>query len=217
MVSSRTALYDGSRYTIYVGSDENNLIMHFKDGDQEPLATVRNKISARIWSYLASIGIKNHFLKTLNVKEQLIKAVDVSQVFVRLHNISQPEMSRRLGVESGTIFTYPLIEWHLKSNTLGNPLISRDHIEYFGWLNRIQTKEVYKVATRVNDVLRALFHSTNFLLASIEMTFGLEQSSTIILVGEFSPITIQFWEEEKAQVADYKDIFPYMQLNIPKM
>lgn len=180
--------------------DDSTLIMHFKNvDDDDTISIARNRISASIWTYLKSVGIKNHFLNSLNVREQLITAVNVCPVFVRVHNIAQSDLNKRLGIEVGTIFSSPLIEWHLKSSYLQDPLISRDHIEYFRWLDNKSIKAIRKVSIRANDVLRALFYYAKLKPSMIEMHFGINDShdsdDSIILVGEMSPKTIQFWDD----------------------
>jgi phosphoribosylaminoimidazole-succinocarboxamide synthase len=215
IIGNRIKLYEGSTRTIYAGVDDSTLIMYFKSVDEdESLCTQRNRISASIWTYLKSVGIKNHFIKSLNVREQLISAVNVSQVFVRVHNIAQSDMTKRLGVETGTIFSSPLIEWHLKSMYLKDPLISRDHIEYFRWLDEKSIKAIRKAVIRTNDVLRALFYYAKLKPSVIEMHFGIVDSvdpdEAVVLVGEMSPKTIQFWDDsndtEMAQHIAYERI-----------
>ena len=221
IIGNRLKLYEGSTKTIYSGLDESTLIMHFKDtkDDETSTSNLRNRISASIWTYLKSVGIKNHFIKSLNVREQLIFSVNVCQVFIRVHNIARSELKTRLGVETGTIFPSPLIEWHLKSSYLKDPLISRDHIEYFRWLDVKSMKLIRKIAIRANDVLRALFYYVSLKPAMIEMHFGLTDSvdpeQCVILVGEMSPQTIKFWDENKDKDMLEFEAYEKMQI-IPK-
>jgi phosphoribosylaminoimidazole-succinocarboxamide synthase len=192
-LGQRIPLYEGSTRIIYNGLNEDTLILHFKKRDDFDLW--RNKIAESIWLYLKNVGIENHFIKTLNVREQLISSVNVFPIFLRLHSITQDDLHKRLGIEEGTVFTTPLIEWHLKSKFLKDPMVSRDHIEYFGWVKPEDIKKIHKLAIRTNDVLRALMCCLNLRPSVIELHFGIKDGE-ILLIGELSPETILFWDEQ---------------------
>lgn len=218
VLGERVLIYEGSKKLIYAGPDSNTLIMHFlKEDDND---SWRNKISEVIWQYLKSVGIENHFLHTLNIREQLVSSVNVFPVFLRIHNVSQEDLLNRLGVEIGTTFTNPLLEWHLKSKYLNDPLISREHIKYFNWLSEEQLNSVYKLATRTNDVLMALFYYAGMKPSLVELHFGVKDGQ-IILVGELSPETILFWEEaeyktlNKGEVYSKLKVLPFQHIRKP--
>lgn len=192
LLGQRVLVYEGSSKLIYAGVDANTLILHFTKKDQNDVW--RNKISESIWKYLHSVGIDNHFVRTLNLREQLVTAINVFPVFLRLHNVAHNDLSSRLGIEPGTIFPRPLIEWHLKSKHLGDPVISRDHIEFFEWLKEDEVKASQKLALRVNDILRALFYYMGMKPCSIELSFGIKDNN-LLLAGELSPETMTFWDE----------------------
>jgi len=218
LLGKRLLIYEGSTKLIYAGVDPNTLILHFIKKDQNDIW--RNKISESIWRYLQNVGVENHFVRVLNIREQLVTAVNVFPVFIRLHNIAQNDLSSRLGIEPGTVFTRPLLEWHLKSKYLGDPLISRDHIEFFHWLKTEEIREGQQLAMRTNDILRALFYYMSMKPCSIELCFGVKDDR-IILVGELSPETITFWDDSTCKVLDKQSAYdkiknmPFQHSNSP--
>ena len=161
---------------------------------------------------MTSVGIENHFVKTLNAREQLVTAANVYPIFLRLHNIAHIGLTERLGIELGTTFPSPLMEWHLKSRYLKDPLVSRDHIEYFQWLNKEEVKSIQRLALRANDVLRALFHYIGIKPSIIELQFGLRDNQ-IILVGELSPETIVFWDDAQFKVIAQSNAYEQLKIN----
>lgn len=207
LLGQRILVYEGSSKLLYAGLDSNTLILHFTKSDSNDIW--RNRISESLWRYLADIGVENHFIRSLNIREQLITAVSVFPVFIRIHNIAENDLSMRLGIEPGTIFRKPLIEWHLKSKYLGDPLISRDHIEFFEWLKPHEIKLSQKLAMRTNDILRTLFYCSNLKPCSIELHFGLKDNN-VILVGELSPETITFWDELNGTRTDQDKVYEKM-------
>jgi phosphoribosylaminoimidazole-succinocarboxamide synthase len=208
-LGKRILIYEGSSKLIYNGVDINTLIIHFNRCDEYD--GWRNKISESLWIYLKNIGIKNHFIRTLSVREHLINSVDVYPIFVRIHSISHDDLRTRLGIEEGTFFPEPLVEWYLKSKFLNDPMVSRDHIEYFGWLQSHELQAIKFLAMRTNDVLRALFCCLGLKISFIELGFGVKNGE-ILLVGELSPETIKFWDEQSFKVMSLKDTYEALRL-----
>jgi phosphoribosylaminoimidazole-succinocarboxamide synthase len=204
VLGERVLIYEGSKKLIYAGPDSSTLILHFLKNDENDVW--RNKISESVWHYLKSVGIENHFLRTLNIREQLVMSVNVCPVFLRIHNVAQEDLMNRLGVEIGTTFANPLIEWHLKSKYLKDPLVSRDHIEYFNWLSEDEVNAIHRLAIRTNDVLMALFYYAGMKPSVLELHFGVKDGK-IILVGELSPETILFWEESEYKTISNAEVY----------
>ena len=147
-MKKRKKLYEGKAKIIYSTDDKNLVIQHFKDDatafNNQKKATIEgkgilnNRISEHILSSLSEIGINNHLIKRLNMREQLVELVNIIPIEFVIRNIATGSLTKRLGIEEGTILDYPLIEYCLKNDKLGDPIISREHILNFKWLNVIQ-------------------------------------------------------------------------------
>jgi len=141
-------LYEGKAKIIFATSDKNVVIQHFKDDatafNNQKKASIdgkgilNNRISEHILSSLTEIGIKNHLIKRLNMREQLVEMVNIIPIEFVIRNIATGSLTKRLGIEEGTVLDYPLIEYCLKDDKLGDPIISREHILNFKWLNIIE-------------------------------------------------------------------------------
>ena len=215
IVGCRQVLYTGSTKILYSGFKPNTVIMQFNKDEVQDIQ--RNKVSEQIWSYLTAVGIDNHFIRLNNIREQVIHAVKVCPVFIRIHNIANPEVTQRLGILPGTVFSSPFIEWHLKSNLLKDPLISRDHIEYFQWIKADEMKLITKLATRANDVLRAMFYYMGLKSSMMQFSFGTSECGTIMLAGELSPETITFWDDLNGELLSLDLVYQKLkgQLKMP--
>ena len=131
-------LYEGKAKIIYSTSDKNLVIQYFKDDatafNNEKRTTIEgkgvlnNRISEHILTNLSQSGIENHLVKRLNMREQLIKFVEIIPIEFVIRNVATGSLTKRLGIEDGTILKEPLIEYCLKDDKLGDPLISEDHI-----------------------------------------------------------------------------------------
>ena len=131
-------LYEGKAKIIYATSDKNLVIQHFKDDATafnnqkkdviEGKGILKNRISEHILTQLSNVGIKNHLVKRLNMREQLVKLVEIIPIEFIVRNVATGSLTKRLGIEDGTILDYPLVEYCLKNDDLGDPLVSREHI-----------------------------------------------------------------------------------------
>ena len=70
------------------------------------------------------------------MREQLIRFVEIIPIEFVIRNIATGSLTKRLGIEDGTVLKEPLIEYCLKDDKLGDPLISEDHIYAFDWANK---------------------------------------------------------------------------------
>ena len=114
-------LYEGKAKIIYASNDKNLVIQHFKDDATafnnerkdviEGKGILNNRISEHILTQLSNVGIKNHLVKRLNMREQLVKLVEIIPIEFVVRNIATGSLTKRLGIEDGTILDYPLVEY----------------------------------------------------------------------------------------------------------
>ena len=210
-------LYEGKAKIIFATSDKNVVIQHFKDDatafNNQKKASIdgkgilNNRISEHILSSLTEIGIKNHLIKRLNMREQLVEMVNIIPIEFVIRNIATGSLTKRLGIEEGTVLDYPLIEYCLKDDKLGDPIISREHILNFKWLSVTELDLINNQCLRINDYLQGLFRGIGIKLVDFKVEFGKTKSNeTIILADEISPDTCRLWDQETDKKLD-KDRF----------
>ena len=200
-------LYEGKAKIIYATNDKDLVIQYFKDDATafnnqkkstiEGKGVLNNRISEHILSNLSEIGIKNHLVKRLNMREQLVKLVDIIPIEFVVRNIATGSLTKRLGIEDGTVLERPLIEYCLKDDKLGDPLISREHILTFNWLNLMQLDWIDENLSRLNDFLLGMFRAVGIKLVDFKVEFGLtheSDKSQIVLADEISPDTCRLWD-----------------------
>jgi len=102
---------------------------------------------------------------------------------------------------------HPLVEYCLKDDKLGDPIISREHILNFNWLNLIELDYINEQCLRINDYLQGLFRGVGIKLVDFKLEFGkTKQNETIILADEISPDTCRLWDQKTDKKLD-KDRF----------
>jgi len=198
-------LYEGKAKIVYATNDKNLVVQHFKDDATafnnqkkttiEGKGILNNRISEHILSNLSQIGIKNHLIKRINMREQLVELVEIIPIEFVIRNVATGSLTKRLGIEDGTILDYPLIEYCLKDDNLGDPPISREHILNFRWLNEIELDLINEQCLRINDFLQGMFRGIEIKLIDFKLEFGKSKSEgKIILADEISPDTCRLWD-----------------------
>jgi len=212
-------LYEGKAKIIYATNDKNLAIQYFKDDATafnnqkkttiEGKGVLNNRISEHILSNLSQIGIKNHLVKRLNMREQVIKLVEIIPIEFIVRNVATGSITKRLGIEDGTVLKEPLVEYCLKDDKLGDPLIAKEHILAFDWASKEEIKKVRKMILRINDFMIGMFRGVGIKLVDFKLEFGrlkLNGKNEIILADEISPDTCRLWDSVTDKKLD-KDRF----------
>jgi len=218
-LSKRKVLYEGKAKILFEGPEEDTLIQHFKDdatafnGEKKAIipgkGVINNRISEHIMLQLAEIGIPTHFIRTLNMREQLIRKVDIFPIEVIVRNIAAGGISKRLGLEEGTVLPRPIIEFFYKNDALNDPLVSEDTILAFGWCDQMHLEEIRTYALRINDFLRGMFRGVGIRLIDFKLEFGRivhNFTEQLILADEISPDNCRLWDYQTNNKLD-KDRF----------
>ncbi|MDC3151898.1 phosphoribosylaminoimidazolesuccinocarboxamide synthase, partial [Candidatus Pelagibacter sp.] len=195
------------------------VIQHFKDDATafnnqkkakiEGKGVLNNRISEHILMNLDQVGIKNHLVKRLNMREQLIKHVEIIPIEFIVRNIATGSLTKRLGIEDGTILEDPLIEYCLKNDELGDPLISKEHIYTFKWSTKKEIEKIDKQLLRINDFMVGMFRGVGIKLVDFKVEFGRIKNNgktDVLLADEISPDTCRLWDNKTDKKLD-KDRF----------
>lgn len=208
-------LYEGKAKKIFLTEKEDEVIQYFKDdatafnaqkrGTILEKGVVNNKISAKLFEYLGEAGIPSHFIQQLNDREMLTRRVKIIPVEVVVRNRATGSIVKRLGLEDGLIIDPPLIEFFYKDDSLGDPLITEDHIRLLKLATPAQMEELRRQAFSINEALRPFFEKRGMVLVDFKLEFGL-WNGQIILADEISPDTCRFWDIQTGERMD-KDRF----------
>jgi phosphoribosylaminoimidazole-succinocarboxamide synthase len=212
-------LYEGKAKIIYATADKNLVIQYFKDDATafnnlkkskiEGKGVLNNRISEHILTNLGQIGIKTHLVKRLNMREQIIKLVEIIPIEFIIRNVATGSITKRLGIEDGTVLKEPLLEYCLKDDKLGDPLIAEEHILAFNWASKQELEKVKKMILRINDFMIGMFRGVGIKLIDFKLEFGrikINGKSEVILADEISPDTCRLWDSMTDKKLD-KDRF----------
>lgn len=209
-------LYEGKAKRMFATEDPDVLLVEYKNSltafnaqkkaSMEGKGQLNNLISSEMFEYLNSQDISTHFIQKLDENHQLVKKVDIVPVEVVTRNITTGTLCKRLGVNEGIRLPYPLVEYYLKSDELGDPLIMDEHAILFGWAGREELKTMKETTLKVNELLTGFFSELGIVLVDFKLEFGKDKDGTIILSDEISPDTCRFWDKQSGEKLD-KDRF----------
>mgnify|MGYP000253459010 FL=1 len=210
-------IYEGKAKIIYTTSDPDLVIQYFKDDasafDGKKKGTIvdkgvmNNHISSRIFQFLENEGVKTHFVETLNDREMLVKRLDIIPVEVVLRNIAAGSLSKRLGIEEGTVLDKPILEFFYKSDPLGDPMINECHVDVFGWATKQEVEILKSEGFKINNLMMQFFKERNIRLVDFKLEFGRHKGG-VLLGDEISPDGCRLWHWETNEKMD-KDRFRF--------
>jgi len=219
MVKGRK-VYEGKAKVLYEGPEPGTLVVHFKDdatafnGEKfeviEGKGVLNNRISEFIFQRLADMGIPTHFIKRLNMREQLVKKVEIIPLEVIVRNIAAGSLAKRLGLKEGEKLPRAIVEFCYKDDALGDPLVTEDQINAFGWASPQEMDDMIHLALRTNDIMSGMFAAIGIRLVDFKLEFGREYAPDgmvrTVLADEISPDSCRLWDMKTDEKLD-KDRF----------
>ena len=200
----RTALFEGKAKIIYPGPDAETLVQFFKDdatafnAQKKDVISgkglLNNIISEHVMGVLGDAGITNHFIRRLNDREQLIRRLEIIPVEVVVHNVAAGSICPRLGLTEGAPLPATLVEFCLKDDALGDPIIAREHILTFGWASAPEFDQIVAEAQKINHLLTEMFAAIDLRLIDFKLEFGRTHDDTVMLADEISPDNCRLWQ-----------------------
>ncbi|WP_297771594.1 phosphoribosylaminoimidazolesuccinocarboxamide synthase [uncultured Roseovarius sp.] len=218
-MARRKKIYEGKAKTLYEGPEPGTIIQYFKDDatafNAEKKATIEGKgvlnnmLSEYFMTGLNNIGVPTHFIKRVNMREQLVRACEIVPLEVIVRNYAAGSMAKRLGIEEGTQLPRPIVEYCLKDDKLGDPLVTEEHIAAFGWASQQDMDDILSLALRVNDFMAGVMFGVGIKLVDFKIEVGRVYDGDfqrLIVADEISPDSCRLWDIETGQKLD-KDVF----------
>jgi phosphoribosylaminoimidazole-succinocarboxamide synthase len=209
-------LYEGKAKRIYETNDPELLWIEYKDSatafdgkkkaEIEGKGRLNNLISSIIFTKLREQGIDSHFVQQLSETEQLVKKVEIIPLETVVRNYAAGSISKRLGIPEGEKLRRPIVEFYYKSDALGDPLLTEDHIEILDLASPDEVELLKTKALEVNKVLTELFAELGVKLIDFKLEFGRDSQGNVLLADEISPDTCRLWDMETNEKLD-KDVF----------
>ena len=133
----------GKVKTLYATDDAQTVLIKYEDkvtafdgklvDYPESKGTVCCLISALLFEKLAAVGIRNHFLELPSLNKMLCKRLTIFPVEVICRNIAAGSIVKNTdGLKEGQVLQPPIVEFFLKNDSKGDPLLTEDRVRLMG-------------------------------------------------------------------------------------
>ena len=208
-------LYEGKSKIVYDGVEPGTCIIAYKDtatagnGAKKEDLPGKGKLNAAIYNiifeYLMKNGIKTHLLKVINDTTVLVKHAEIVPVEVIVRNVAAGSFSRKYGVEEGTPLKNKVVEFSLKSDELGDPMINDCQLTAIGAATQEELDELRAASLKIDELMTELFAKAGIKLIDFKLEFG-RADGELLLCDEISPDSCRLWDAETDRKMD-KDRF----------
>ena len=208
-------LYEGKAKKVFATDKADVVLVSYKDdatafnglkkGTIQGKGIVNNICSNHLFKMLEEKGIETHYIEEISDTDTLVKKVAIVPIEVIVRNIAAGSLSKRLGIEEGTVLPSTVLEFCYKNDDLGDPMINDYHALAMNLATAEELEIIKKTSFAVNDALRAYLKDINIDLIDFKLEFG-RYKGRIILADEISPDTCRFWDTVTREKLD-KDRF----------
>ena len=217
-LSRMEPLYEGKAKRLWATEDPDVLRMEFKNdatafnGEKkaqfENKGRLNNAISTLIYGFLEKEGVPTHFVRQIDDTNVEVRKVDILMVEVIIRNLSAGSFCKRTGNDEGREYSQPIIEFCIKSDELGDPLVNDDYIRELKLATPEELAFLRESALKVNAILGKFFAECGVMLVDFKLEFGrlATDPETIVLADEISPDGCRLWDLKTGEKMD-KDRF----------
>ncbi len=208
-------LYEGKAKRLYATEHRDELRMSFKDdatafngAKHAQLAGkghLNKEITLLLYRELAAAGIETHFLRELDDTDLLVRKVTIIPLEVVVRKVVAGSLAKRTGLAQGQTLDEPLVEYYLKDDALGDPMLAPAHIRALNLASPAEVEESTQQALAIFTHLESFFARASLRLVDLKLEFG-RADGKILLADEISPDTCRLWDAETGEIFD-KDRF----------
>ena len=206
-MSQTEKLYEGKAKILYATADSEVLLTVYKDdatafnaqkrGQIEGKGEMNCQITAALFEWLESMDIPTHYIDCPQPNQMRVKAVTIVPVEVVVRNIAAGSLCRQTGLPEGKVLDSPLVEYYLKSDELGDPLLTRDRIFLLDLVSTERLAEIENMARKINQNLQKFFEKCQITLVDFKLEFGVDRQQKLLLADEISPDTCRLWDRNQ--------------------
>ncbi len=226
-------MYAGKVKTVYDWDEERDVVVIvFTDritagnGESSKIidgkGAINLKTSQLLFEFLEQdCKIPTHFISletsSQNQNAMLAVKLKIIPLEVVVRNVCFGSFARRYKYTLKKPLPQPIVEFFVKDDVLGDPLIDRSVAVQMGYassMSDIKLMEYY--ALRANAALKAYFDENGLILVDFKLEFGKDSNGKILLGDEISMDSCRVWCRESGVCYD-KDRFRKPELGLDLM
>jgi phosphoribosylaminoimidazole-succinocarboxamide synthase len=208
-------LYEGKSKDVFATDDPGRVILRFSDRatafNAQKKANVGDKgrincaLTVHLLERVGAAGVRHHLIEKLSDTELLCEKVEIVPLEVVVRDRVAGSLAKRYGLEEGTKLAEPLVELFVKSDALGDPLITDDVAVALGFARRWEIEFLEEQGLAVHAVLRRFWADLGIDLVDAKYEFG-RKDGALLLADELTPDGARLWDSKTGEKLD-KDVF----------
>jgi len=206
---------EGKTKLVYALDDPSLVLLRFKDqvtaldGKKRDVipgkGALNARISAKLFQVLRQGGVENHYVEMYDESSLVVKRLQMIPVEVVCRNVATGSIVKRLPVSEGTVFDPPVVEFFLKDDARGDPMINESHMVALKLASKSEVKQMVEAILKANDVLSRFLESKGMTLLDFKLEFGRGEGG--MLIGdELDPDCMRVRDSSTGKVLD-KDLY----------
>jgi phosphoribosylaminoimidazole-succinocarboxamide synthase len=211
-------IYEGKAKRLFETENPNELLMEFKDdatafnGEKhakfENKGALNKRLSVLLYQFLEREGVSTHFVEDRGERSMLVKRTEIILLEVVVRNAVAGSLRKRTGLPEGQRLRQPIIEFYYKSDKLGDPMVTEEHIRELNLASGDELTKIKRQALRINQILARFWEGAGIQLVDFKLEFGrlYPEKKNLVLADEISPDTCRLWDVESGEKLD-KDRF----------
>ncbi|MDH5816266.1 MAG: phosphoribosylaminoimidazolesuccinocarboxamide synthase [Candidatus Nezhaarchaeota archaeon] len=205
----------GKTKLVYSLDDPSLVLLRFKDdvtaldGKRRDViagkGSLNASISARLFQLLKENDVRNHYVEMYDSSSLIVKKLDMIPVEVVCRNVATGSIVKRLPIAEGTVFDPPIIEFFLKDDARGDPMINDWHMMALKLASRSEIDEMVELTLKANDVLKSFLSARGLVLLDFKLEFG-RRGGEILIGDELDPDCMRVRDISTGRILD-KDLY----------
>jgi phosphoribosylaminoimidazole-succinocarboxamide synthase len=206
---------EGKTKLVYALDDPSLVLLRFKDqvtaldGKKRDVipgkGALNASISAKLFQVLRQGGVENHYVEMYDESSLVVKRLQMIPVEVVCRNVATGGIVKRLPVSEGMVFDPPVVEFFLKDDARGDPMINESHMVALKLASKSEVKQMVEAILKANDVLSRFLESKGIALLDFKLEFGRGEGG--MLIGdELDPDCMRVRDSSTGKVLD-KDLY----------
>ena len=188
---------EGEGKAIYHSQKPDLVIQEFTSGSTEggkkgsrakDLNALRNEISSYLFGYIEGFHIPTHFVSKLSATSMVVRRTDNIPMTMRIYNACSGSLMKRLGLRERTSLDFPIIEHFYTAGKRSPTWMNEYHMYALNIVTPEELKQINRLASKVNAVLRGLCDRRKFFVADLQLGF-VRFKEQILIGDELSPVT----------------------------
>ncbi len=206
----------GKTKNIYELNDPSLVLIEFRDdvtaldGRKRDFIAGKGAINAAITAKLMEVlntsQTPTHFVKLEPPSAIIAKRLRMLPLEVVCRNIAAGHLVKRLPFKEGDLLDPPIVEFYLKDDERGDPMVNKRHMAALGLATPSEAEYMEEATLKANEVLKRFLASRELTLIDFKLEFGKLPNGSLIIGDELDPDCMRIRDSSTGRILD-KDLY----------